>query len=176
MILSLTASVSLFYPSGRWISPAVASTRRQRTQWPDATSRSAGSAWRQVGSAAGQRAAKRQPAGRLGDFLGREAVLRRRQAGLARRLVQFQLGDPEPLLYHAEPILRDGKLVGHLASGGYGHHLGAAVGLGYVACAPGETQADMLASRYEIDVAGRRVPAIASFKPLYDPAGTRIRL
>ncbi len=116
-----------------------------------------------------------KPAGRLGDFLGREAVLRKKQAGLTRRLVQFQLSDPEPLLYHAEPILRDGKLAGHLASGGYGHHLGAAVGLGYVACAPGETQADMLESRYEIDVAGRRVPAVATFKPLYDPAGLRIR-
>jgi len=68
------------------------------------------------------------------DFIGRDAVLKRRENGLERRLVQFKLTDPEPLLYHNEPILRDGKIVGYLTSGNYGHHLGAAIGLGY---APG---------------------------------------
>ena len=36
--------------------------------------------------------------------------------------------DPEPLLFHGEPILRDGRIVGHLTSGNYGHALGGAVG------------------------------------------------
>jgi len=89
-----------------------------------------------------------------GDFLGRDAVLAKRAAGLERRLVQFRLRDPGPLLYHGEPILRDGRIVGHLTSGNYGHTLGAAVGLGYVPCA-GETAEALLASRYEIDVAGQ---------------------
>ncbi len=110
--------------------------------------------------------------GRFGDFLGRAAVMQKQQAGLSRRLVQFQLVDPLPLLYHAEPILRDGKVTGYLASGGYGHHLGAAVGLGYV---PSEAGADILAARYEIEVAGERIRAIASLKPLYDPMSTRVR-
>ncbi|MGF1444829.1 MAG: FAD-dependent oxidoreductase, partial [Pikeienuella sp.] len=73
-----------------------------------------------------------------GDFLGRAAVLAKRQAGLSRRMLQFQLHDPEPLLFHNEPILRDGEIVGYLSSGNYGHHLGAAIGLGYVPQAPGE--------------------------------------
>lgn len=107
-------------------------------------------------------------------FIGRDAVLARREAGLQKRLVQFLLTDPEPLLYHNEPILRDGEIVGHLSSGAYGHHLGGAVGLGYVPCA-GETAAAVLASSYEIDVAGVRVAATASLKPLYDPAGARVR-
>ncbi len=48
-------------------------------------------------------------------------------------MVQFKLTDPEPLLYHNEPILRDGEIVGYLSSGSYGHHLGgAAMGMGYV--------------------------------------------
>ena len=109
-----------------------------------------------------------------GDFLGRDAVLAKRAAGLERRLVQFRLRDPEPLLYHGEPILRDGRIVGHLTSGNYGHRLGAAVGLGYVPCA-GETAESLLASRYEIDVAGQLVPAEASLAPLYDPEGARVR-
>ncbi|WP_113911395.1 GcvT family protein [Roseovarius dicentrarchi] len=108
------------------------------------------------------------------DFIGRDAVLRKRDAGLEARMVQFRLMDPEPLLYHNEPVLRDGQIVGYLSSGAYGHHLGGAIGMGYVPC-PGESAADVLASSYEIDVAGRRVRADASLKPMYDPAGARAK-
>ncbi|XDA98604.1 FAD-dependent oxidoreductase [Sulfitobacter sp. LCG007] len=109
------------------------------------------------------------------DFIGRDAVLRKKDAGLARRLVQFRLGDPEPLLYHNEPVLRDGEIVGFLSSGAYGHTLGGAIGLGYVPCA-GETAAQVLASGYEIDVAGTRVRAEASLSPMYDPKSERVRM
>ena len=90
-------------------------------------------------------------------------------------MLQFKLTDPEPLLYHNEPVIRDGKIVGYLSSGNYGHHLGAAVGLGYVPCV-GETAADVLGSTYEIDVAGTRVSAEVSLKPMYDPSGARAKL
>ena len=114
--------------------------------------------------------------GRFGDFIGREAVLRRKQAGLSRRLVQFLLADPRPLLYGNEAILRDGRVVGYLTSGAYGHHLGAAVGLGYVACRPGESADELLASSYAIEVAGEQVAARASLEPLYDPKAARLRM
>lgn len=109
------------------------------------------------------------------DFIGRDAVLRRKEAGLEARMVQFRLTDPEPLLYHNEPIVRDGQMVGYLSSGNYGHHLGAAIGMGYVPCT-GETAEKVLASSWQIEVAGTRVDAEASLKPLYDPAATRVRL
>ena len=108
-------------------------------------------------------------------YIGREAVERKREQGLQRRLVQFLLSDPEPLLYHAEPIVRDGRITGYLSSGNYGHHLGGAVGLGYVPCA-GETAQDVLASSYEIEVAGRRISATASLRPLYDPKSERVKV
>ncbi|MEX0286326.1 MAG: FAD-dependent oxidoreductase [Paracoccaceae bacterium] len=108
------------------------------------------------------------------DFIGRDAVLRKKEDGLQTRMVQFQLTDPEPLLYHNEPILRDGEIVGYLSSGAYGHHLGAAIGMGYVPCA-GETTEQLLASSFEIDVCGTRVPAKASLRPLYDPKSERVR-
>ena len=117
-----------------------------------------------------------KPAGAFGDFLGREAVLKKKQSGLTRRLVQFKLKDPEPLLYHNEPILRDGKMVGRLTSGNYGHWLGGAIGLGYVPAEEGEDAKTQLSSSYEIEVAGTRVPAEASLKPLYDPKGERVKL
>ena len=108
------------------------------------------------------------------DFMGRDAVLAKREAGLDRRMVQFLLNDAEPLLYHNEPIIRDGAFVSHLTSGNYGHSLGAAVGMGYVPCT-GQSVEEVLASRYEIEVAGVRVAATPSLKPLYDPTSQKVR-
>jgi glycine cleavage system aminomethyltransferase T len=116
-----------------------------------------------------------KPASKFGDFVGREAVLRCKQQGLSRRLLQFRLENPEPLLYHNEPIRRDGEIVGYVSSGNYGHHLGAAVGLGYVACAPNQNAAELVDARYEIEVAGDCIAATATLKPFYDPSSERIR-
>ncbi|MBZ9916773.1 MULTISPECIES: FAD-dependent oxidoreductase [unclassified Mesorhizobium] len=110
-----------------------------------------------------------------GDFIGRDAVLKKKEAGLSRRLIQFRLKDPQPLLFHNEAILRDGKIVGPITSGNYGHHLGGAIGLGYVPC-QGETEADVLASSYEIEIAGERFAAEASLKPMYDPKAERVKM
>jgi len=111
---------------------------------------------------------------KFGDFIGREAVLRKKQEGLGRRMLQFRLADPEPLLFHNEALVRDGKFIGILTSGNYGHHLGAAIGRGYVPCA-GETVGDVLGSAYEIEVAGKRYAADASIAPMYDPKAERVR-
>ena len=110
-----------------------------------------------------------------GEFIGRDAVLRKQDQGLARMMVQFQLENPEPLLFHNEALLRDGKIVGPVTSGNYGHALGGAIGMGYVPCA-GETADEVLASTYEIEVAGVRHKARASLTPLYDPKAERVRM
>ena len=111
-----------------------------------------------------------------GDFIGRDAVLRKKEAGLARRLMQFRLTDPDAHLHHNEPVLRDGQIVGFLTSGGYGHALGGAIGLGYVPCtAPGEAVAEMKASAYQIEIAGRRYAAEVSLAPMYDPKSERVK-
>ena len=116
-----------------------------------------------------------KPEGRFGHFIGRDAVLRGKEHPLDRRLVQFLLRDPAPLLYHNEPILRQGHTVGYLTSGNYGHHLGAAVGLGYVNI-PGEEGIGFIKNgEFEISVAGECVPAKANLKPLYDPKSERVR-
>ena len=109
-----------------------------------------------------------------GAFIGREAVLHKREAGLERRLVQFRLRDPEPLLFHNEAICRDGQIVGTITSGNYGHHLGGAVGLGYVPC-KGESAEALLASHYAIEIAGKRHEAEASLAPLHDPKAERVK-
>jgi glycine cleavage system aminomethyltransferase T len=89
--------------------------------------------------------------------------------------VQFLLEDPEPLLMHHEPILCDGRYCGYIRAGAYGHTLGASVGLGVVEHAGGVTAEFLRSHRFEIEVNDRRVGAMASLTPLYDPKGERVR-
>ncbi len=109
------------------------------------------------------------------DFIGKQAVIERKESGPQNRMVQFKLTDPEPLLFHNEPIIRDGEYVGYLSSGNYGHTLGGAIGMGYVPC-ESESAADVLGSTYEIDVCGVKVKAEASLKPMYDPKSERVKV
>ena len=118
-----------------------------------------------------------KPDTRFGGMIGADAVKAKRNDGLNQRLMQFRLNDAQPLLYHNEAILRDGEIVGYLTSGNYGHHLGGAIGLGYVKCREdGESAESQLGSEYSIDVAGTIVPAEVSFRPMYDPKSAQVRL
>ncbi len=110
-------------------------------------------------------------------FIGRDAILKQRESRshLRKRLVQFLLQDPEAMLYHHEPILHHGQIVGHLTSGSYGHTLGGSVGLGYVHADEPVTAELLAAGGFEIDVGGQRIPAVASLRALYDPGGARLR-
>lgn len=111
------------------------------------------------------------------DFIGRAAVDRLRADTRSRRLCSLVLDDPEPLLYHDEPILHDGRIVGRTTSGRYGHTLGAAVALGWIEHPQGaKLDADWLAAGgLAVEVEGRAVPARAALKPFHDPARRRVR-
>ena len=111
-----------------------------------------------------------------GDFLGRDAFLAQKAAGLPdKRLVTFLLKDPEPLLYHNEPIVMNGEPVGYLTSGMYAHSLGSAIGMGFVN-KPDLNAAAIEAASFEIEVARERFAATASLKPFYDPSGERMKM
>ncbi|UCE31270.1 MAG: FAD-dependent oxidoreductase [Burkholderiales bacterium] len=113
-----------------------------------------------------------KPAG----FIGRDALQRLREAGKPkRRLVQLRLADEGELLYHDEPILADGRLVGTTTSGMYGHRVGASLGMGYVEL-PEPVTAERLATlEMTVEVGDRCVPATAQLAPFYDPKGERVR-
>jgi 4-methylaminobutanoate oxidase (formaldehyde-forming) len=112
-----------------------------------------------------------------GGFIGRDAVLAAKAAGpLTRRLVQVRLIDSEPLMHHAEIVLRDGAPVGYLRAASYGHTLGGAVGLAMIDSRGEPVTAEYLsAGAWEVDVAGVRHPAATSLRPMYDPDNSRIR-
>jgi 4-methylaminobutanoate oxidase (formaldehyde-forming) len=111
-----------------------------------------------------------------GGFIGRDALASIKARGVPRnRMLQFLLQDPEPLLYGNECIYLDGAEVGHLQVGGYGHSLGAAVGIGFAELNEPLTATRINEGAWEIEVAGKRVKAIASLKPLYDPGMKKIK-
>jgi 4-methylaminobutanoate oxidase (formaldehyde-forming) len=111
-----------------------------------------------------------------GGFIGRDALLKHKEKGLLKyRLVQFLLEDPEPILHFNEPIYRDGELVGTIYVSGYGHTLGAAVGVGGVENEEGVTPDYIKSGTYEIEIAGERYPAKASLRSMYDPKHERLK-
>ena len=104
-----------------------------------------------------------------GGFVGRDAVLARKAAGpLTQRLVQVFVHDPEPLMFHAEVVRRDGTAVGYVRAASYGHTLGGAVGLAMV----NDWHSD---GEWTVEIAGRQYRASISLKPLYDPDNARIK-
>ncbi|MEI8240473.1 MAG: FAD-dependent oxidoreductase, partial [Actinomycetota bacterium] len=111
-----------------------------------------------------------------GGFIGRDALLQVREHGVRRRLVQFALHDDDRLLYHNEPIWRNGELVGHITSGMYGHSVGRSLGMGYVEHREGIADAAYIGEgSYEIEVAGDRIGADAQLAPFYDPRSLRVK-
>jgi len=111
-----------------------------------------------------------------GGFLGRDAVLAKKAAGpLTRRLVQVLVEDPEPLLFHAEVVRRNGRALGYVRAASYGHTLGGAVGLCMLDAGEPITQAYLDQGTWDVEIAGRRYPARTSIRPLYDPDMKRIK-
>ena len=113
---------------------------------------------------------------KAGGFRGRAALLAQRGQPRTKRLVQFKLADPDLVLYHDEPIYRDGELVGRTSSAMYSHTVGACLAMGYLNNPDGVT-ADWLADgSFAIEVANVRVPATASLRSFYDPANQRVKM
>ena len=107
-------------------------------------------------------------------FLGRQALEAQVANGVKKRLATFTVADPSVILLGRETIYRDGQRLGWLSSGGFGHTVGLPIGVGYVRAAG--VDADFLAGGdWELEVASQRVPAKASFEPLYDPTGARVK-
>ncbi len=110
-----------------------------------------------------------------GGFIGRAALLERRADPRTKRMIHLLVDDPAELLYHDEPIYRDGELVGRVTSGMYGHSVGGAVALGFVSHPDGVGRDYVDAGKWEVEIATRRVGATVSLRPFYDPR-PRVRM
>ena len=79
-------------------------------------------------------------------------------------------------MFHAEPVFRDGKPIGYVRAASYGFTVGGAVGLMMVEAGEPIDQAYLDAGKWEVEIAGKRYPAVASLKPLYDAEMKRIKI
>jgi 4-methylaminobutanoate oxidase (formaldehyde-forming) len=110
-------------------------------------------------------------------FLGRDAVVAQKEAGpLTKQLCQVLVTDPEPMMFHAEVVRRDGAPKGYIRAASYGHTLGGAVGLAMIAADEPVTKAWLAAGTWDVEIAGRTYPAKLSLAPLYDPKNLRVKV
>ena len=113
---------------------------------------------------------------KTGGFIGREALVAAKARGMpSKRIVQFTVDDPLPMLWGGELILRDGKPVGEARSAAYGHTLGRSVALGLIENSSGVDKAFLETGRFEIDLAGARFPLTPCLAPAYDPKALRVK-
>ncbi len=112
-------------------------------------------------------------------FIGRDPLLAQRAKGvLPKRLVQVMVANDSataPLLYHEEPLLRDGVIVGSIKSGAWGHRLGKSLGLAYAHASGGVTREWLESGTWEVEVACERHAAHVQLAPWYDPKNERIK-
>jgi 4-methylaminobutanoate oxidase (formaldehyde-forming) len=109
------------------------------------------------------------------SFMGREACEKASNAPLPKKLAGFTTDDASIVLLGRETILRNGKQVGYLTSGGYGYTVGKPIGFGYVRNGSGVDDDYVRDGEYELVVAKDVVKARVHLEPLYDPANARVR-
>jgi len=110
------------------------------------------------------------------SFTGKEALVAQRGVTRPKRLVQFRLEDPDRLLFHDEPIYRNGELVGRTSSGMWSYVEDRCLAMGYLEHPDGVTKDWVDAGSYAIEVGGDLIPATASLRSFYDPRNERVRL
>ncbi len=105
-----------------------------------------------------------------GHFVGRAAAVRHREAAPERRLVTLVVDAADADANGDEPVWHDGRVVGWVTSGGYGHTVGKSIALAYVPSALGA-----VTTGFEVEILGERRAASRALEPLHDPAGSRMR-
>ena len=110
------------------------------------------------------------------DFIGRAALEAQRHQPRVKRLIQFRLEDPDLMLYHDEPVRRDGRIVGRVSSAMWSYTEDRCLAMGYVNHDGGVTQDWLDGGRFEIEVALRPVVATPSIRSFYDPRSQRVRM
>ncbi len=113
-----------------------------------------------------------------GGFIGKEALEKQRERKVQpKRLVCLALEDNSTqaaMIYHEEPIYRNGKIVGSTTSGAWGHRVNLSLGLGYVKNEAGVTKEWIESGKWEVELAWKRCPVKVQLSSFYDPTGARI--
>ena len=103
------------------------------------------------------------------DFVGKDATLRFKTEGVARQLVTVTVDSPIDVTLD-EAVLKDGKAIGYITSGGYAHHMGQSMAMAYV-----ETEYATPGTVMDVEILGEFYPIRVLGEPLYDPEGRKMR-
>ncbi len=116
---------------------------------------------------------------KAGGFMGRDALLAQKALpSLAKRMVCIALTDDSetaPMMYHEEPVYRNGVIVGSITSGAWGHRVNKSLALAYVKNSGGVTKDWIESGAWEVELAWKRYPAKVQLGSFYDPKGERIK-
>jgi glycine cleavage system aminomethyltransferase T len=104
-----------------------------------------------------------------GDFIGRDALLGKQQPD--RKLACLVLDDPRSVALGSEPVRVDGRLVGRVTSGGYGYTVERSIAYAYL-----PTEDANVGTRIEVEIFGAWVGGEVAAEPLYDSAGSHLRI
>jgi glycine cleavage system aminomethyltransferase T/glycine/D-amino acid oxidase-like deaminating enzyme len=110
------------------------------------------------------------------SFRGKKALATQKQGTTPKRLVQFRLDDPDHLMYHDEPVYRNGDIVGRTSSGMWSYEEDRCLAMGYLTNPAGVTKEWIEDGTFEIEVAMKRIPSTASLRSFYDPTNQRVRM
>jgi len=105
-----------------------------------------------------------------GDFIGREAALREKDSGGALRLITLAVDAADADALGDEPIWHEGKVVGWVTSGAYGHSVQRSLALGYVPVGIASAT-----NGFEVEIIGERRKAQRLPAAAFDPSGARMR-
>jgi len=104
-----------------------------------------------------------------GDFIGRTALLKKRETPAPTKLACLVLDDPRSVALGSEPVRIAGDIAGRVTSGGYGYTVEKSIAYAYVPASA------VTGTPIEVEIFGTWVPGQIAKEPLFDPAGARIR-
>jgi len=110
------------------------------------------------------------------DFIGKAALVKQKEEGIKKKLVIFTIDDPDPLIYHDEPVYRDGTIIGENTHGSFSHVLNHSIGMVYLPNENGITDQWIMDGNYEIEVEDKKYPITLHLKAPYDPEGKSIKV
>lgn len=105
-----------------------------------------------------------------GEFLGRDALLREREAGPRKKFVPMIVNCEIASAHAGDPIYAADRIVGTVTSGGFGHTVGKNIALGFV-----EAERAAPGSELEVSIIGSRYRAVVVEEPIFDPANGRLK-
>jgi len=105
------------------------------------------------------------------EFIGKQATLDEKAKGPTKKLISMIIDTKDIDVVNDEAIMKDGNCVGYVSSGGFAHHIGKSMAMGYV---PPELSEN--GTSLEVEINGEFYPASVVANPQYDPKGTKMRI